>query len=52
MVLVANEEAKMEACYYEICNDYPEAWVDGNVCTCYEYDFIGNLVAAKTELMK
>jgi len=52
MVLVANEEAKMEECYYDICNGYSEAWVDGNICYCYDYDVMGNLNIVDEKYMK
>jgi len=52
MMLVSNEEAKTEECYYEVCRDYPDAWLEGNICSCFEYDILGNLVVSKTELIK
>ena len=52
IMLVSNEEAKAEECFYEICGDYLDAWIEGNVCYCYEYDVIGNLVVAKTQVIK
>ena len=48
---VTNEDKKTMKCYYEICEDYPEAVRDGNLCTCYDYDLLGDYVVAKTRLM-
>lgn len=53
-VSIVNEEEEMKnRCYYEICEDYPEAFYYENTCECfdmneetYEYELI------KTEYMK
>lgn len=46
------EERLTKVCYYKVCVDYPEAYFEDNVCTCYDYDLIGELKVAKTELME
>jgi len=51
-VTVANENEKIEKCYYDICSEYPEALVEGNVCFCYEYSYLDQLIVAKTEIIK
>ena len=33
---------KQEKCYYELCEEYPEALVEGNVCYCYDYNADGD----------
>jgi len=38
-------------CFYEICTDYPEAFYEDNLCTCYEYDMFGEYTIAKQILM-
>ena len=43
---------KTNECWYDICGEYPDAYYEANVCTCYDYDIIGELVVAKTEYMK
>ncbi len=50
--LIAEEDRMMKECYYEICGDYADAEIFGDVCSCYEYDLIGNLQTAKTVYMK
>ena len=51
-ILLAQDDQKIDACYYEVCSDYPEAWYEDNLCTCFNLDFnTGEYVAAKTELM-
>ncbi len=45
------EYNKQFECWYEICGAYEEVTYESNLCTCYEYDFIGNLVVAKYEVM-
>ncbi|MCH7851037.1 MAG: hypothetical protein IH845_05330 [Nanoarchaeota archaeon] len=46
------EEEKTYSCYYDICADYPEAVLDDPLCTCYEYDVLGNLQEVKTVYLK
>ena len=45
------ELEKENLCYYEICGDYPDANYQDKVCTCYDYDIIGELVVAKQHYM-
>ena len=47
-----DEENKTLECYYEICEDYPDAWREGDLCYCYDYDVMGELTLAKTKVMK
>ena len=50
--LVAKEERMIMECYYEICEDYSDAYLEDKVCSCYNYDLWGeNLVLAKQEYM-
>ena len=46
------EEQNMNECYYDICGSYVDAWYELDVCTCYEYDILGELMVAKTEYMR
>jgi len=48
---VGREEQRTNECFYEICEDYPDAWYEDNLCTCYEYDMFGEYVVAKTKYM-
>lgn len=47
-----NEVDKKNECYYDICNGYPDAYYEADVCTCYNYDMFGSLQIAKEEWMK
>lgn len=47
-----DELEKSNICYYNICEEHPEAWYSEDVCTCYDYDTLGNLVVDKTQLME
>lgn len=38
-------------CYYDICEEYPDALYEEGVCFCRDYDIIGNLVVVETEVM-
>lgn len=49
LYLVNQEEKNINDCYYNTCNEYPEATFEENVCTCYDYDLMGSLIVAKTE---
>jgi len=51
-VLIQEEEEKTEECYYNICEDYPEAYFEEDYCYCYDYDQTGKLVVAESEYMK
>jgi len=48
---VSREKNKDLVCYYEICADSIDALREGNLCSCYDYDLIGNLNIVKTKLM-
>ena len=39
--MYAEQEAKMNECYYEKCYDYPEADFKDNVCYCYDVNAEG-----------
>ena len=52
LILVNQEEANINQCYYEICSEYPQAELEGDVCYCYDYDLLGDYVLVKTELIK
>ena len=43
---------KANTCWYDICSEYPEAYYELDVCTCYEYDMFGEFIEAKTKYMK
>lgn len=47
-----SEEDNWNECLYNICGEYPDAYYQENVCECYDYDVLGNLMVAKTEYMK
>lgn len=46
------EQNNIDICYYEVCNDYVDAWYSEGVCYCYERDLLGELIVGKTKLMK
>ena len=50
--LVLNEEKQTMECYYEICEDYADAWFEEGLCTCYDYDNLGYLQEVEWEIMK
>jgi len=50
--IVTKEEQKDLTCYYDICADYPDAQRVGNLCTCYDYDVMGNYIITDTEIMR
>ncbi len=47
-----NEEKKINECLYDICNDYPDADYEEDICYCYDYDVLGELFLADTKYMK
>ena len=51
-VVVILEEKDLNKCYYEICEEYPQAELKDGVCFCYEYDLLGELKLARTRIMK
>jgi len=50
--LAVQEEENTYECFYEICEDYPDAFYESPVCSCYDYDVMGNLIVAKEKYMK
>ncbi len=51
MYSVEVKDRKTMKCYYDICEDYPDAeYLDG-VCFCYDYDVVGNPIITKTKVM-
>lgn len=48
---VVQEEKQTNYCYYDVCEDYPQAYYLDKLCTCYEYDLIGNLQVAKQKYL-
>lgn len=50
--MIAQDERKTEECYYDVCAEYEEAYIVGNICYCYEYDVFDNYVVAKTQIIK
>ncbi len=49
--LNAEEEEKLNICYYDICSGFYDAVYSNEVCSCYDYDTLGYLVIEKTEYM-
>ena len=51
--LVVNEEKKTMSCYYEVCKDYPDARYETqrSLCTCYDYDVLGQLMPVEYKMM-
>jgi len=47
-----NEVEKTDICYYDVCNEYPQAILEGNICSCYDYDLTGDLIVSKTKILK
>lgn len=54
VTLFYGDEERKNECYYEVCKDYPEAGYDSNsfLCTCYDYDTLGNYVESDYKIMK
>jgi hypothetical protein len=51
------EQERQTMCYYNVCQDYPQAILDPdtNVCSCYDYDLLGNINyerSVKSEYLK
>ena len=46
------ESERTNQCYYEVCEGYPEATLIEDICSCYDYDLIGDLVVAKEKYMR
>ncbi len=52
-VSMSIDNDKLMTCLYEICQEYPDALYENDLCTCYEYDMWGdNLLVAKEEYMR
>jgi len=49
--LYYTEVENTNVCYYEVCKDYPQAELSDGICTCYDYDLIGNLQAVDWKVM-
>lgn len=49
---VIQEEEKMNECFYDVCEEYVDAWYEEKICYCYEYGLLGDLQIAKTKYMK
>jgi len=49
--MVNQEEEDTKQCYYDVCEEYPDAELTEGVCFCYDYDLIGDLVIVKTEII-
>lgn len=47
-----HELDKTNICFYDICSEHPDAEYYENVCYCYDYDLMGELVVVKSEYMK
>lgn len=45
---VLSEEESINQCYYNICSDFPDAWYEAGVCTCYMLDEDGGYEVAMT----
>ena len=53
-IIIAKEEEMYAVCYYDACEDYPGADLDlsTSLCSCYDYDLMGNPILVKTIYMK
>jgi hypothetical protein len=49
---VTKEEEQINICFYDICEDYPDAELLDDVCFCYDYDNLGYLTVEKAKYMK
>ena len=45
------EDRKFDECTYEICGEYPYGEYYDGICTCYDYDVLGQLQPAEYEVM-
>ena len=48
----ADYERDYYSCMYDICEDYPYADYLEPICSCYDYDIMGELVIAKEDYIK
>jgi hypothetical protein len=46
--LVVAEDNAINDCYYNTCSEFPEAWYEAGVCTCYMEDEYGEYEVAMT----
>lgn len=51
-ISVLKEEEKINRCYYEICEEYPDALYEKDICSCFDYDLTGELIIVKEKYMK
>ena len=51
MYLVDKEERLTMECYYEVCEDYPSAYFEDDLCSCIDYDVLGYEIIPKQEYM-
>jgi len=49
--LSVKEEKMIMECYYDICEDYPDAYFEENLCSCIGYDLWGEEIVSKQEYM-
>ncbi len=49
----AQQVKNQNICFYDVCNNYPDAYYDSDsqVCSCYDYDVLGNEQVVYTEYM-
>lgn len=50
--LIEKEEKLTYECYYDICEEYPDALYEEPLCTCYDYDLMGDYVIAKQKILE
>jgi len=51
LIIIEKEANEQRHCFYDICEEYPDADYFDKVCTCYDYDNLGYLVVTKTEVI-
>jgi hypothetical protein len=51
LYLNSQDEKKTYECWYNLCGEYADAEFSENICYCYEYDTLGQLIVAKTQYM-
>lgn len=50
--ITIDAEKKNTYCLYEYCKNYSYGEVLGNVCTCYEYDMLDQLVEVDYKVLE
>jgi len=50
--MAIDDEKKTQECYYDICEDYPQAFYEDGLCSCYDWDLMGELQVVETEIMR